>query len=74
MLKSHPRNRAGTVTLRSADPLDTPEILYNYFDTGSDGADLDLETIYESINLARDAFNRSGIVFDEVLPGPQATT
>ncbi len=31
VLKGHTGNRAGTVTLRSADPLDTPAINFNYF-------------------------------------------
>jgi choline dehydrogenase len=30
LLKSHPRNTAGTVQLASADPLDPPKILFNY--------------------------------------------
>jgi choline dehydrogenase len=30
LLKSHPRNNAGTVELASADPLDTPKITFNY--------------------------------------------
>ena len=74
MLKSHPRNRAGTVTLRSADPLDVPKIEFNYFDTGSPGANLDLETIYESIKLGRDAFRRQPVPIDEILPGPKVQT
>ncbi|KAF2143119.1 GMC oxidoreductase [Aplosporella prunicola CBS 121167] len=68
ILKSHPRNTAGTVTLASSDPLDVPEIVYNYFDTGSAGYDKDLQAMYEAISLARDAFSRVNIT--EVLPGP----
>lgn len=30
LLKSHPRNTAGTVELASADPLDPPKITFNY--------------------------------------------
>jgi choline dehydrogenase len=33
MLKSHPRNTAGTVELVSADPLDPPKITFNYVRT-----------------------------------------
>ncbi|CZR62735.1 related to glucose dehydrogenase [Phialocephala subalpina] len=41
VLKAHNRNTAGTVTLRSTNPLDTPIINFNFFDTGTtiDGAD-----------------------------------
>ncbi|KAF6832699.1 choline dehydrogenase [Colletotrichum musicola] len=71
VLKSHPRNTAGSVTLRSADPLDVPDILYNYFDTGSGDSEADLQAIYETINLARDAFARQLVPVDEVLPGAE---
>ncbi|KAB8226337.1 hypothetical protein BDV33DRAFT_186457 [Aspergillus novoparasiticus] len=43
VLKAHPRNNAGTVTLRSADPLDPPEIVFNYFDTGVGNYRADLQ-------------------------------
>lgn len=73
MVKSHPRNRAGTVTLRSADPLDTPEIQFNFFNDEAD-AELDFETIYESINLGREAFKRQAVEVAEILPGPDVKT
>jgi len=69
ILKSHPRNRAGSVTLRSADPLDTPEIVYNYFDTGSEGWEKDVAALREGIELARDALRRQLVPTEEVLPG-----
>ncbi|TPX12720.1 uncharacterized protein E0L32_000897 [Thyridium curvatum] len=71
ILKGHPRNTAGTVTLRSADPLDMPDITYNYFDTGSGDANADLKAISEAIKLARDAFKRQLVPVTEVLPGSQ---
>jgi choline dehydrogenase len=36
ILKGHTNNNAGTVTLRTKDPLDVPEINFRYFDEGSD--------------------------------------
>ncbi|KAJ5102986.1 hypothetical protein N7532_003515 [Penicillium argentinense] len=69
VLKAHPRNTAGSVTLRSADPLDMPDIVFNYFDTGSDGYEKDLTAITEAIRLARDAFDRQLVDVKEVLPG-----
>lgn len=71
LLKGHQRNRKGSVTLRSADPLDTPEILFNFFE---DGAEDDLQAIYESILLARDSFARQSVPFTEVLPGAEIQT
>ena len=74
ILKSHPRNTAGSVTLRSADPLDVPDILYNYFDTGSGDASADLQAIYEAVGLARDAFKRQLVPITEELPGEDITS
>ncbi|KAK3484993.1 uncharacterized protein B0T23DRAFT_53929 [Neurospora hispaniola] len=69
ILKAHPRNRAGTVTLRSNDPLDTPEINFNYFEYGSGDYQADLTAMREGISLARDALRRSGVSTQEVRPG-----
>jgi choline dehydrogenase len=74
ILKAHPRNNAGTVKLRSADPLDVPEIVYNYFDTGNGNYSADLQALYEAVELARDAFDRQLIPVTEVLPGKDVQT
>ncbi|KAF8861050.1 alcohol oxidase [Acephala macrosclerotiorum] len=76
---AHNRNTAGTVTLRSANPLDTPLINFNSFDTGTttDGADeKDLQAFYEGVEFARQA-NRAqncNDSFEEVWPGPNITS
>ena len=70
ILKAHPRNTAGTVTLRSADPLDVPDITFNYFDSGVGDYAADLQALTEAVNLARDAFDRQLVNITEVLPGP----
>ncbi|KAE8355930.1 hypothetical protein BDV28DRAFT_162326 [Aspergillus coremiiformis] len=70
-LAAHPRNNAGTVTLRSADPLDPPEIVFNYFDTGVGNYTADLQGLYEAIQLGRKAFARQRLPVTEVLPGKQ---
>jgi choline dehydrogenase len=79
-LKAHTRNRAGTVQLRSTDPLDTPIINFNYFDTGTteDGADQkDLNAMIQAINMSRQALDEyktysilGGDDFTEIEPGP----
>ncbi|GKT47786.1 oxygen-dependent choline dehydrogenase [Colletotrichum spaethianum] len=69
ILKSHPRNTAGSVTLRSSDPLDVPNIVYNYFDTGSGDFNADLQAMTETVKLTRDAFSRQLIPIREELPG-----
>ena len=69
ILKGQPRNTAGTVKLRSSDPLDVPDIVFNYFDTGVGDSAADLQAISEAIGLARDAFKRQLVPITEVLPG-----
>ncbi|KAM7188937.1 putative GMC oxidoreductase [Naviculisporaceae sp. PSN 640] len=57
-LKAHSRNRAGTVELRSKDPLDPPVINFNYFHEGTreGGADaLDLGALIQAIRKSREA-------------------
>lgn len=74
ILKAHPRNNAGTVRLRSADPLDTPEITYNYFDTGVGDYAKDLQSLSEAVGVARDALKRQLVPIREVLPGKDVTS
>ncbi|KAF7555062.1 hypothetical protein G7Z17_g2430 [Cylindrodendrum hubeiense] len=74
ILKAHPRNTAGEVVLRSADPLDVPEITFNYFDTGSGDSSLDLQAMYEAVELTRKAFAGQAVNITEVLPGSDVTS
>ncbi|CAG2014042.1 unnamed protein product [Fusarium graminearum] len=74
ILKAHPRNTAGNVLLRSADPLDTPAITFNYFDTGNGESDKDLQAMYEAVELARKAFASQPVKTQETLPGDHVKT
>ena len=81
MLKAHEKNVAGTVTLKSANPLDTPNINFNYFDAGTTafGIDqLDLEPLVESIHWSRNVYDNLSAPyknnFTEVYPGAQVQT
>jgi choline dehydrogenase len=51
-----------------------PEIVFNYFDTGSGDYKADLQAITEAIGLARDAFDRQLVDVTEVLPGTDVTS
>ncbi|KAH7320625.1 choline dehydrogenase [Stachybotrys elegans] len=68
VLKGQPRSSAGYVKLRSADPLDTPDIVFEFF---KDGGEEDLQALYEGILLARDAFDRQLVDVEEQLPGAE---
>jgi choline dehydrogenase len=50
LVHMNPRSQAGVVELRSADPRDVPAINTNFF---KDGADQDLQAIYEGIAWVR---------------------
>ena len=69
VLKGHTHNRAGTVALRSRDPLDTPAINFNYF---TDGGGADLEAVVEGIRFVRRVtrpLRERGLVAREEVPG-----
>ena len=53
ILKAHTVNRAGSVLLRSADPRDTPDIRFRYFEEGDDAAGEDLDAVVTGIEVAR---------------------
>jgi len=87
ILKAHTRNKAGTIKLTSANPLDQPRIDFNYFDTGTteNGADQkDLSALVGAIGTARDALsqyygfaNQSSMAnetFVEINPGPDVNS
>jgi len=71
ILKSHTHNRAGSVTLRSADPAERPTIAFRYFDTSVPGADADLDAVVDGIEHAR-TINRKveSFIAAELFPGP----
>ena len=61
ILKAHTRNTAGTVTLRSTDPTDVPDINFRYFDEGSGDWSEDLDAIVWGVEFVRRMAHRSGI-------------
>ena len=68
VLKARTRNRAGEVTLRSADPRDTPHIDFRYFEEG--GVE-DLDAVVDGIRFIRKltaGLRASGHAVEEV-PG-----
>jgi choline dehydrogenase len=78
VLKGHTHNRSGTVRLRSADPADTPEINFRYFDDDPAAPQHqwqdDLDAVAAGVEFARRMNSDTGlrnIIDREVLPGPQ---
>ncbi|KAJ2979569.1 hypothetical protein NQ176_g3172 [Zarea fungicola] len=57
IVKMQARNAAGTLTLRSANPRDTPIINFNFFEENGSS---DLQALSEGFELAREIFNATG--------------
>ncbi|HBL28057.1 MAG TPA: glucose-methanol-choline oxidoreductase [Acidobacteria bacterium] len=72
VLKAHTVNRAGEVTLRSADPRDVPEINFHYFEEGSDRQGEDLDSVVAGIRFVRTLtaeLKKQKLIVAEELPG-----
>ena len=77
ILKAHTNNRAGQITLRSADARDTPEINFRYFKEGTDDGGEDLDSVVEGIRFVRrlsEPLERQGLIAEEELPGKHIQT
>jgi choline dehydrogenase-like flavoprotein len=69
VLKAHTRNRSGVVSLRSADPRDTPAIDFKFF---ADGGDEDVAAVVEGVRFVRRLTERLGahrLAATEMVPG-----
>lgn len=71
-LSGHTQNTAGTVTLKSDSPRDTPEINFNNFEDGNDLEGKDLEALLHGVKMARKmaALGAQGAAEGEMSPGP----
>ena len=72
VLKAHTENRAGEVSLGSADPRDPPKVRFHYFEEGNDAAGQDLAAVVSGIRFVRGITGRlkaEGLIEEEELPG-----
>lgn len=71
ILKGRTENTAGSVTLKSADPTETPEINFRYFEEGNDKKGDDLEAMVGAVRFVRN-MNKgmSAYAKQELVPGP----
>ena len=51
VLKAHTNNQGGKVTLRSANPLERPQIEFNYFETGTGDYKADLASVVDGSQI-----------------------
>ncbi|KAK4078124.1 CAZyme family AA3 [Trichoderma aggressivum f. europaeum] len=74
VLKAHSRNYAGTVTLLSNNPQDTPHINFHSFQNGGDE---DVQAVYDGIKLIREIYGNLSSVdntWTETIPGSDVQT
>jgi choline dehydrogenase-like flavoprotein len=74
VLKAHTNNCAGEVTLRSADPRDTPDINFCYFQDGTPDQEQDLDSVVDGIRFVRKMtahLESIGLIAEEESPGKQ---
>ncbi|MBM3771604.1 MAG: hypothetical protein FJW27_10055 [Acidimicrobiia bacterium] len=74
VLKAHTNNTAGRVTLRSANPLERPEIRFRYFEEGTDPDEEDLQAVAVGMRLARtlaQGLKKEQLLAREEVPGEQ---
>jgi choline dehydrogenase len=72
VLKAHTNNRAGEVRLRSADPRDTPEVNFHYFQDGTPDQGQDLDSVVDGIRFVRKMtahLEKIGVIAEEESPG-----
>ena len=72
VLKAHTNNRAGEVTLRSADPRETPQVNFRYFEEGTEDGGEDLDSVVDGIRFVRKMtakLKQQGLIAAEELPG-----
>jgi choline dehydrogenase len=69
IVKAHTNNTAGTVRLRSSNPLDTPEIDFHYFEEGNDASGEDLAAVVRGVKFIRSMNHGNGRIKHEVIPG-----
>ena len=77
VLKGHTNNTSGEVTLRSADPRDTPNVNFRYFDESNDAAGRDAEAVVEGVKFVRTltaGLKREGLIAAEEMPGDAIQT
>jgi choline dehydrogenase len=65
MVKMYPRNRAGTVKLRSTNPRDMPDINFNYF---QDNPQDDLAPMSDAVTWGRRVYNNVAAPYGPMTP------
>jgi choline dehydrogenase len=70
IVKAHTNNTAGTVRLKSSNPLERPAIRFHYFEEGNDASGEDLDAVVKAVHLVRKMNRGNHAIASEIVPGP----
>jgi choline dehydrogenase len=75
-LVGHTHNTGGNVALKTANPRDTLEINFNFFEDGTDSAGEDIKALVNGVKMSRKlaASGWDGPADGEIIPGPNCKT
>ena len=68
ILKAHNNNTAGTVRLKSDDPLQRPEVRFHYFEEGNDKTGEDLASVVTAVKFVRSMNRHNDAIAREDIP------
>jgi len=74
VLKGHTDNTSGEVTLKSADPFDTPDINFHYFEESNQAWQNDVQSVVDGVNFVLDINKKlmaDGVIVEQVAPDPK---
>jgi len=76
VLKGYTNNRAGEVTLHSADPRVAPRINFHYFDEGDPDHEEDLNAVVDGVRFVREIVKplKGDLIAEEEVPGDRLQT
>jgi len=75
ILKAHTNNTAGSVSLKSNKPQDTPLIEFHYFKEGNDAKGEDLDAVVKGVEFVRQMNQKlPDFIGKELKPGPDGDT
>jgi choline dehydrogenase len=71
IVKAHTNNTAGTVRLKSSNPLERPSIRFHYFQESNDKKGEDLNAVVKGLQIVRRMNRDNHAIAREIIPGPE---
>lgn len=74
VLKGHTDNTSGEITLKSADPFDTPDINFHYFEESKQSSKDDVQSVVDGVKFVLEINKKlmdDGVIVEQVAPDPK---